>query len=110
MLVLIVAIWLGLVTVLLVLSLLLDVAWLMVVAAVSRFPRFPVLLLLVLVPLDAAWRVLEAVVAHCLVEEGGGTQAEVVLVHLQGAARLTWLPGEVGKHASSAGDRSPTWR
>ena len=90
MLVLIVAVWLALVTVLLVLSLLLDVAWRVLVAAVARFPRFAVLLLLVLVPLDAAWRVLEAVGAHCLVEVGGVPQAEVVLAHLQGAVRLHW--------------------
>ena len=90
MLVLIVAVWLVLVTVLLALLLLLDVAWLALVAAFARSPCFVVLFLFVRVPLDAAWLVLEAVVALCLVEGGGGNQAEVVLVHLQRAARLPW--------------------
>ena len=109
-LVLIVAVWLVLVTAMLVLPLLLDVAWLVLVAAVARSLCFVVLFLLVIVPLDAAWRVLEAVVALCLLEGGGVNQAEVVLVHLQGEARLPWLPGEGGKHVSPVGDRDPTWR
>ena len=54
MLVLIVAVLLVLVAVLLVLLPLLDVAWHLFVAAVARMPRFVVLCLIVLVPLDAA--------------------------------------------------------
>ena len=109
MLLLIVAVWLVLVTVLLVWLLLPDVAWLVLVAAVARFPRFAVLCLIVLVPLDAAWCMLE-IVALCLAEGGGGTQEEVVPVHLQGASRLPWPPVDRGKYVSPDGGRGPTWR
>ena len=105
-----VAVWLVLVTVLLVLLLLLDVAWLVLVAAVARFPRFLVLCLTALVMLDAAWCVLETVVALCLAEGGGGTQEEVVPVHLQGAARLPWSPGGGENDVSPVGGLGPTWQ
>ena len=90
MLLLIVAVWLVLVTVLLVLLLLLDVSWLVLVAAVARFPRFAVLCLIVLVTLDAAWCMLETVAALCLLEGEEGNQAGLVLVRLQGEARPPW--------------------
>ena len=75
-------------TVLLFLLLLLDAAWLVLVDAVAHTLCFLALLLLVLVLLAAAWLVLVDVVALCLLEGEEGNQAEVVLVRLQGAARL----------------------
>ena len=87
---LLVAAWVVLGSVLLFLLPLLEAAWLLLDAVVARSLCFLVLLLLVLVLLAASCLALVAVVVLCLLRGEEVNQAEVVLVHLQGAARPPW--------------------